>query len=435
MGDWKRTYRAVWLANLITSVGMMSFLPFFPSLLEEMGVSGDAAVRAWAGAIFGAAPLSATLMSPIWGALGDRLGRKLMVCRAMFAIALFVGGMYFVSTPLQLLAMRIGQGLFSGFIPPSITLVSVAAPPSKQGRVAADLTTALALGGMLGPMLGGWIFTVTGSHRTVFLFVGAAALVSAGLVAFFAEENPDHRQRAAGRHTLKGMLAGTGRDLRQVFANPTMRGMALLLFALQFGLGAVNPVLELLVRDQVSGEHLGAWAWVARWMPGVSVGSPETIQVLATSVLFGGMAVCNLISLPLWGRYGDRVGHRKALAYCALGSLVSLIIQASTNDYSVLFLGRMLMGVAMAGTGPLAFGLAAGQVGAERRGGAFGVVFSARTLAVAVGAAVGGVLSSVIGVRGLMWLSAVVLGAVLLQLRASGARATGSVARRAAGPN
>ena len=118
MGNWKRTYRAVWLANLITSVGMMSFLPFFPSLLEEMGVSGDTAVRAWAGAIFGAAPLSATLMSPIWGALGDRLGRKLMVCRAMFAIALFVGGMYFASTPLQLLLMRIGQGLFSGFIPP-----------------------------------------------------------------------------------------------------------------------------------------------------------------------------------------------------------------------------------------------------------------------------------------------------------------------------
>jgi len=132
MGDWKRTYRAVWLANLITSVGMMSFLPFFPSLLEEMGVDSPVAVRVWAGAIFGAAPLSATLMSPIWGALGDRLGRKLMICRAMIAIAVFVGGMYFAQTPLQLLALRIGQGLFSGFIPPSITLVSVAAPPSTR---------------------------------------------------------------------------------------------------------------------------------------------------------------------------------------------------------------------------------------------------------------------------------------------------------------
>ena len=32
---WKRTHRAVWVANLATAVGMMSFLPFFPSHLER----------------------------------------------------------------------------------------------------------------------------------------------------------------------------------------------------------------------------------------------------------------------------------------------------------------------------------------------------------------------------------------------------------------
>ena len=139
MSSWRRTYWTVWLSNLVTSIGMMSFLPFFPSLLEEMGVDDPAAKRAWAGVIFGAAPLSATLMSPIWGALGDRLGRKLMVVHSMLAICLFVGGMHWASTPWQLLAMRLGQGLFSGFIPPSITLVSVGAPPERQGRVAGDL--------------------------------------------------------------------------------------------------------------------------------------------------------------------------------------------------------------------------------------------------------------------------------------------------------
>ena len=74
MAGWRRTYWTVWTANLVTAIGMMSFLPFFPSLLEEMGLRDRDEIQLWAGIAFGAAPLSATFMSPIWGALGDRLG-------------------------------------------------------------------------------------------------------------------------------------------------------------------------------------------------------------------------------------------------------------------------------------------------------------------------------------------------------------------------
>ncbi len=55
----------------------------------------------------------------------------------------------------------------------------------------------------------------------------------------------------------------------------------------------------------------------------------------------------------------------------------------------------------VAGAGPLAFGLAAAETAADRRGGAFGAVFSARALAVAVSAMAGGWLSSLTGIRGL----------------------------------
>ena len=134
MSPWKRTYWSGWTANLIASIGMMSFLPFFPSLLGELGLTGKTELAVWSGLVFGAAPLSATVMSPIWGALGDRVGRKIMVLRSMVAIALFVGLMGFAETPMQLLLLRVGQGIFSGFIPPSITLVSVGAPADRQGR-------------------------------------------------------------------------------------------------------------------------------------------------------------------------------------------------------------------------------------------------------------------------------------------------------------
>jgi MFS transporter, DHA1 family, multidrug resistance protein len=423
--SWRRTYWVVWIANLVTSIGMMSFLPFFPSLLEEMGVHDENAKRIWAGVIFGAAPLSATLMSPVWGALGDRVGRKLMVCRSMLAIFLFVGGMYWARTPWMLLGLRLGQGLFSGFIPPSITLVSVGAPPERQGRVAGNLTTALALGGLIGPGLGGALAVWTGSHRAVFLFVGGGALLSALLVALFAEEDASLRQSSSGRLTVGAALGGTWRDVRSVLANPTLRSMVLVVFALQLGLGAVNPLLELHVRDVVDGQH-PLWGSVAR----VFVFDPEdlvAVRTFATGMLFTAMGLANLIALPLWGRYGDAFGHRRALLLCGTGCILALGLQAATLFYGLLLLGRMAMGVAMAGTGPLAFGLAAAETNADRRGGAFGVVFSARTLAVAVGAAAGGAASPFIGVRGVMLASAlIVAGALLLFARGPGVGQAGT---------
>lgn len=409
--SWRRTYWVVWIANLVTSIGMMSFLPFFPSLLEEMGVDDPVAKRAWAGVIFGAAPLSATLMSPIWGALGDRFGRKLMVCRSMVAICLFVGGMYWAATPWHLLALRLGQGLFSGFIPPSITLVSVGAPPEKQGRVAGDLTTALALGGLIGPGLGGAIAVWTGSRRDVFLFVGIASLISAVLVALFAVEDKSLRQERRGQLSVRQALRGTGGDVGRVLASPLMRSMALVVFALQLGLGSVNPLLELHVRDLL-GPSPSGWAWLAtlfRFDPG----DRAAVETFATGMLFTVMGVANLVALPFWGRYGDAFGHRRALILCGLGTSISLGLQAAASSYLLLLFGRVLMGIAMAGTGPLAFGMAASETRAERRGGAFGVVFSARTLAVAVGATAGGFAAPWIGVRGVMLAGGCIVAAAL----------------------
>ncbi len=430
---WKRTYWVVWTANLVTSIGMMSFLPFFPSLLEEMGVQGESAISSWAGICFAAAPFSATISAPIWGALGDRFGRKLMVCRAMLAIALFVGGMGFVQTPGQLLVMRLGQGMFSGFIPPSITLVSIAAPADRQGRVAGNLATALAVGGLVGPTMGGVVAAALDSRRSVFFVVGALAFLGALLVWFGAVEDSSTRQAQSStgpgqRGHWGGAVAALKKslqDVAEVFKNPALRGTALVVFALQFGLGAINPVIELFVREIITAEGLVGSVWERLTSVVASEGTTleERVETLATSLLFGAMAVANLITLSPWGFYGDRVGHRRALVHCGILSILALTVQAVTAVYAVLLVGRFLMGIGMAGIGPLAFGLAAGEASADRRGGAFGVVFSARTFAVAVGGTAGGILYPYLGARGVMAASAVLLAVTLLGFQAASARA------------
>lgn len=418
--SWKRTYWVVWTANLVTSIGMMSFLPFFPSLLAEMGVEGEEAISTWAGVCFAAAPLSATFSAPVWGALGDRFGRKVMVCRAMLAIAVFVGGMGFVQTPLQLLCMRLGQGLFSGFIPPSITLVSIAAPENQQGRVAGNLATALAIGGLVGPMFGGFVATLLGSRQSVFFVVGTLALLSAALVWFGVEEDASKRRTSDGvPRGVAATLRTTARDIREVLASPSLRAVVLVVFAMQFGLGSVNPVLELHVQSLFDGADLegSTWQKLTGFFASKGTTLEERVQTLATSLLFGVMAVASLLALSPWGRYGDRVGHRRALVHCAIIAVVALVVQASTAHYGVLLFGRGMMGLAMAGIGPLAFGLAAGQASVDRRGGAFGVVFSSRTFAVAVGGSIGGLLSPLIGVRGVMLVSSVLLVSTIIVFR------------------
>ncbi|MEM9381722.1 MAG: MFS transporter [Planctomycetota bacterium] len=418
---WKRTYWVVWTANLITSIGMMSFLPFFPNLLEEMGVRGEASIGRWSGACFAAAPLTATFSAPLWGAIGDRFGRKVMVCRAMLAIAIFVGGMGFVTTPWQLLAMRFFQGMFSGFIPPSITLVSVSAPEDRQGRIAGNLATALAIGGLCGPLLGSVLVAYLGSYQAVFFVVGSLALGSATLVWFGASEDSSKRREtdSADRKSVGAVLRTTISDLGEVLASPTLRRTAFVVFALQFGLGAVNPTLVLYVEQLFEGVRLegSVWETLTAFVDDDGLGLRDRSIALATSLGFVVMAIANLVSLPLWGRYGDSIGYPRALMHCAVLSLLAIFVQAAAPLFLVLLAGRLLMGVGMAGIGPLAFGLAAGEASADRRGGAFGAMFSARTFAVATGGMVGGALYEPIGVRGVMLLSAALLLGTILAFR------------------
>ena len=358
---------------------MMSFLPFFPSYLEELGVEGRDALAAWTGVIFGAAPLAAAFMGPIWGSIGDRFSRKLMVVRALLAIMLFVGLMAFVRTPWELLALRFCQGIFSGFVPPSIALVSVAAPVRLQGRVVGSLQGALAAGSIVGPLVGAFVQEISGLS-VVFLGVCGASGLSALLVGLFAHEDPELIETVES-WSPTSVLANTWNDVRDLFANTKLRSALVVLFCMQFGIGATNPLLELLVRD--------------RWD-----GDPALVPRL-TGLLFTLLALASLIAMPLWGRYGDRVGHARALVRCTFAGAVTLALHAAAPVFAALAGARVLLGLTSSGASAATFGIAATETAVERRGGAMAVAFSSRALAMSTGAMTGGALAAFLGIQGL----------------------------------
>jgi DHA1 family multidrug resistance protein-like MFS transporter len=143
-------------------LGMSMFLPFLPLYVRELGVTELAKVEAVSGLLFAAPFFAATVATPVWGFLGDRHGRKLMVVRASFGLALATLLMGFARTIPQLLVLRVAQGAVSGFIAAALALMASAAPRERMGYALGTLQTAIPTGTILGPLIGGALADLIG---------------------------------------------------------------------------------------------------------------------------------------------------------------------------------------------------------------------------------------------------------------------------------
>ena len=82
------------------------------ALVEGLGVTGKA-VPLYAGIAVASSSVTSAIMSPIWGSLADRYGRKPMMLRASIAMTLTMGGIAFVPSVFLALGPTLAQwGLF-----------------------------------------------------------------------------------------------------------------------------------------------------------------------------------------------------------------------------------------------------------------------------------------------------------------------------------
>ena len=199
---WKRNLICVWVAQMLSLMGFAFAMSFAAYYIQALGVTEPNAVKIWTGIYQAAGPLTFGLMSPVWGALGDRFGRRLMMLRASFAAAVIVFAMGCVSSVEQLVVLRLIQGVFTGTVSAALTLVATTTPVERHGVALGSLQTATVVGWMTGSALGGILADKIGYAATIRL-AALLLLLSATIVLLFVREE-FQRPQASGSRAAAG---------------------------------------------------------------------------------------------------------------------------------------------------------------------------------------------------------------------------------------
>ncbi|HEM5310733.1 TPA: multidrug efflux MFS transporter [Streptococcus suis] len=315
---WKQNLKVAWLGNFLTGTSFTLVMPFISVFVEELGV-GPGQVEYYAGLAVSVNALAAALMAPVWGSLADRYGRKPMMVRAAFAMIFTMGGMAFVPNVFWLLALRVLNGVFTGYIPNATALVASQVPKDKTGYALGTLSTGAVAGNLIGPTLGGILAEMFGVH-TVFLLVGLLYAIVVLLTVFYIRED------------FVPVKKGEEMSVKEVFEQVKDRQMLVGLFVTSMiiiaAAQAVVPILTLYVR------HLGQ--------------TDNLLFVAGFIISLPGMA--SLVTSGYLGKIGDRIGnHRLLLIALTYSLLINVFCVFAENPFQLGLL-RFMYGF---GTGAL----------------------------------------------------------------------------------
>ncbi len=131
------------------------------------------------GIILGAGGIAGMMMSPIWGALGQRRGYYFTMCACFIGDGIFTSCQFFAPTVLIFGMLQFGFGLFlTGGTVSIVGAIAQCTDLSSRGSAYGLNSTAMNIGNFIGPIIGGIVSTFFGTGA-VFLTAGLIQL-SAG---------------------------------------------------------------------------------------------------------------------------------------------------------------------------------------------------------------------------------------------------------------
>ncbi|MEK5059609.1 MFS transporter [Paenibacillus sp. FSL H7-0326] len=376
--SWKRNLFVLWVGVFFCSTAYSISIPFLPIFMNTELDVGEDYIELWAGVAFGITFLASALISPYWGSLADKYGRKPMLIRSGFALAFLYLISYFVRDPYVFIAVRIFQGLLAGFVPASIALVATNTPEAKTGYALGIMSTAGATGSIIGPLIGGVVSHYYG-NRNAFLFSALIVLVSALIATFFVKEH--NFNRSAARSRVRD-------DIKQASANKPFMALLAIMAVTTFSVMILEPLLTVYVMEM-----------------GVSVDEAS----LTSGIIFSSVGIATIIMAPRWAKIGQRIGYSKILIIGLVGGGLGNMLQILVSDYVGFGLLRFGYGLFFAAVYPTINALIVETTDSAFRGRAFSLNQSASQLATMAGPIIGGLLGSLMPIRWIFVLNGLVL--------------------------
>lgn len=312
---WQRNLRVLSVAVFIAGIAFSEVMPFLPLYISTLGHFSHQQLNMWAGLVFSGIYFVSAFVSPWWGKLADKKGRKLMILRASLGMSVVLAAMGLVTNVWQLFLLRMTQGFFAGFVSNSNALIATETPKKKSGQALGTMTASFTAGNLLGPFVGGALASIF-SYRVTFFITGFLLLITFLLALFFVHEDDFTPVNRRDLESSKGVIKALQYP-RMIF------GLLLTTLIIQAATNSINPIVSLYVKQLMHNQ--GNVVFIS----GVIAALPGIATFLAAS---------------RFGAIGDRIGTHKVIVAGFIGATILFFLTAFVHNTIELGILRFLVG-------------------------------------------------------------------------------------------
>lgn len=379
---WKRNLYVAFFGVCANIIALSLVIPFLPIYVEDLGVTGHARISQWSGVAYGITYFMAAIVSPLWGILADRRGRKLILLRASFGITIVMVLLSLVQNVQQLVLLRAIAGILGGYAAAATILVATQAPRNKAGWALGLLSSGIMAGNLIGPVAGGALQPVLGVRGT-FRISAALIFLAFILTATLIKEEVRPPSTVESRRAAKVSWS-------TIPDRPLVLAMILTAFLVLVANMSIEPILTLFI--------------------GQLVDDASRIALMA-GIVISATALGSMLAAPVIGRLGDRIGAQRVVIGSLVAGALLLIPQAFvTSEWQLVGL-RFVMGLALAGLLPSVTSVLRLSVPDAMAGSILGFATSAQFAGQVAGPLVGGFVG---GHFGMEWVFLITSACLLL---------------------